>query len=87
MLCGVRERLQLTLKYTLHDVRAQPLCSPPLQLCVAVRVYSWEAGRSVAMELRHGPAVSRHPGPQSLQRQQGAEQNGEPVDTPCSSHV
>ncbi len=47
-----------------------------LQVCVAVRVYSREAARSVAVELRHGAAVSRGSGPQPLQRQQGGEQDG-----------
>jgi len=49
----------------------------PLQVCVAVWVFSREAVRSVALELRHGAAVSGHPGPQPLQRQQGGEPDGE----------
>lgn len=48
-----------------------------LQVYAAVRVWSWEPDRSVAVELRHGAAVSDRPGPQPVQRQQGGEQDGE----------
>lgn len=47
-----------------------------LQVCVAVTVRSLEPARSVAVELRHGAAVSDRPGPQPLEHQQGGEQDG-----------
>lgn len=48
----------------------------PLQVRAAVRVRPWEPAGPVAVELRHGAAVSHCPGTQPVQHQQGGEQDG-----------
>lgn len=51
--------------------------SASLQVCAAVSVRSWQSAGSLAVELRHGTAVSGGPGAPPLQHQQGGEQDGE----------